>query len=113
MISNLRNPVSRKPARDPKKVQILRSPRERGGGAAAPDSPLEAIFPRLWAQEDELGKLANEMAALVEEAGLAMPGGFSVDSANAGISAAGNFDPNFSHLEVKQVLAALKEATAL
>ena len=44
-----------------------------GSGAAAPDSPLEAILPRLWAQADELGKLANEMAELVEEAGLAIP----------------------------------------
>ena len=68
-------------------------------GNAAPDG----IWPQISAQVDELGKLVEELAEVVEGAWLASPRGFSP----------GGFSPGgFSRLDVGQVLSAIREATA-
>ena len=73
-------------------------------GSAGGNTALEAVWPRVLAQVDDLGKLVNELAEMLEEVGLAPPRGLNSREFSPG--------GGFSSHDVDQVLAALREATA-
>lgn len=78
----------------------LASEESTGGrrtGNAGGSTALEAIWPQVLAQVDDLGKLVDELAGMLDGAGLALPRG--VDSRGIVPS------------DVDQVLAALREST--
>lgn len=79
-------------------------------GSAGGNTALEAVWPRVLAQVDDLGKLVDELAEMLEGAGFASPRGFNSREFNPD----GDFRPGggFSPRDVDQVLAALREATA-
>ena len=85
-------------------IEARRGSLEGSDPIIAGNTALEAVWPQISAQVDDLAKLLGELAEMVDEVQLTLPQGFSP----------GGFSPSggSSRLEVDQVLSALRDARA-